>query len=82
MLSEQLRAASLRAEQEGRPEDAYLFLSAAAYAKRYEDAPAMSVSMVAEGHIVGLYLHPVTDASAAHELTGQRVRILLDAEGE
>jgi hypothetical protein len=59
-----------------------LLNEAAALAKRYEDAPAMSVSMVAEGHIVGLYLHPVTDASEAHELTGQRVRILLDTEGD
>jgi len=46
-----------------------------------EAAPVMSVSMVAEGHMTGLYLHPTTDESPAHGLIGKRVRIVPEKEG-
>lgn len=53
-----------------------LLREAAALAKSVESAPVMSVSMVAEGHAVGLYLHPIAGDSPAHDMIGQRVALV------
>lgn len=41
-----------------------------------EDYPVVEVSMVAEGHAVGLYMHPSGDTTLAHDMIGKQYMLV------